>query len=365
MRSLPLLAILSISPLAVAQCIPAGTTPITITQDSISGPNPIGFAFPIFGTTYSDIHISDHGICWLTNGGVPATPAATPLVYTPAATSLVGGNAVIAPHWSDTIPGTTGMFFIDSTATTCTVTWFEVQSFGFPTPLMSFQLILDITGTITMVYGPNVTNNSTFGGISDNGVVGIFDGAGLPPASLLNTSPVVGTDTVYQEYLAANTFDMAGDSLLFIPTSPGWAVIHTAGGAGCARTETYGVGCDGLVLSSATQPVLGTNWDLTTTGFNPISALGFTYFSFGRAIPPIPVNTLGFNAPGCDVNIDLAQIITSLTGVVAAGSTTVSVAVPTGTSWIGLEIDAQTIGLTNNNPAGFATSNGECGFFGL
>lgn len=367
MLKLPLLAVTLVSSAAVAQCISTPGTMITIAQDSIVGPNPIGFAFPFDGATYNEVHVSDHGICFLTNNGAPALPAATPLVYTPAAASLVANGPVICPHWSDTIPAASGTsFWIDSQATTCTVTWFQVQSFGFPTPLMSFQMTLFDTGNIEFKYGPNVTNNSTFGGVSDNGIVGVSPGtpATLPAKVDFSASPVTSTATTFEDFIVANTFDMAGDTILMIPAPPGWVVIHTPDGAGCASSEAYGAGCDNLALASATLPVLGMNWDLTTTGVNAASALTFNFFAFGRQTPPLPLSSLGFNAPGCDDHLPLAAIIANLIGTVASGTSTVSLPIPAGPSFLGVKMTSQTIGLTTSNPAGFATSNGVEGTFG-
>jgi len=210
-----------------------------------------------------------------------------------------------------------------------------------------------------------VTNNSTFGGISDNGVIGVSPGtpALLPPPVDLSANPTSTTDTMFEDFLAPNGMDMAGDSLLLIPTGPGWAVVHTPGGAGCANHETFGAGCDGLVLDS-NDPVCGTNWDLTTTGFNATSQFGFTFFAFGRQDPPIGLPALGFPAPGCDDNLPLGAIFANLIGGVVGGSTTVSVSIPGGTAFSGTQMTAQTIGLTTTNPSGLATSNGLEGTFG-
>ncbi|MCA8950613.1 MAG: hypothetical protein KDE27_14005 [Planctomycetes bacterium] len=367
MQKLSFLAVAVLSSVGVAQCIQTPGTMITILQDSIAGPNPIGFAFPFEGSTYNEIHVSDHGICFLSNNGSPAIPTATPLVYTPAAASLVLNGPVICPHWSDTIPAASGTsFWIDSQATTCTVTWFQVQSFGFPTPLMSFQLTLYDTGNIEFTYGPNVTNNSTFGGVSDNGIVGVSPGmpATLPASVDFSTSPVTTDSTTFEEFLVANTFDMAGDKILMIPASPGWVVVHMPDGAGCASSESFGVGCDNLALASSTPPVVGTNWDLTATGFNAASALGFHFFAFGRQTPALPLSALGLNAPGCDDNLPLANVIANLVGPVTSGSSTASLPIPAGSSFVGVKMSVQTIGLTSSNPAGLATSNGVEGTFG-
>lgn len=353
------LATILVTTALAAQCIPSPGSPIAIGQDTISGPLPIGFAFPIFGTTYTDIHVSDHGICYLSNGGTPAPPAATPLVYTPQSPSLVAHGPVICPFWSDTIPGAAGAFFIDAGATVCTVTWVDVQSFGIATPLMTFQLELHSDGSIRFVYGVDVTNNSTYAAPGDNGVVGVSPGspAVLPAVLDLSASPTSVDDTVFEHFLTANAFDMQGDSLLLTPTNPGWTVAYTPDGSGCAWVEPYGVSCEALTLTS-TPPVLGSSWVLTTSGLNVVSQVGFTFFAFGRANPSMPLSAFGLTAPGCENHLPPAMVVTRLVGVNVGGTMAVTVSMPTFAPWlIGESFTNQTYAFTNQNVSGVVSSN--------
>jgi hypothetical protein len=91
--------------------------------DSISAPQPLGFPFPFEGMTYTDIAISDHGLCFLSNGSFPAAPVAVPLVYTPQAIDLVVNGPVIAPFWTDTNPSATGDVYVNAGPTECVITW--------------------------------------------------------------------------------------------------------------------------------------------------------------------------------------------------------------------------------------------------
>ncbi|MCA8975889.1 MAG: hypothetical protein KDC98_14300 [Planctomycetes bacterium] len=354
------LAILLLPMVGVAQCISGAGSTLPLTQDSISGPHAIGFPFPIYGTTYTDIHISDHGICFLTNGGVPAVPNAIPLVHSPAAMSLVANGPVVCPFWSDTIPGSAGTFSIDASATVCTVTWADVQSFGFAQPLMSFQLKLYPNGQLEFFYDMSVTNNSTYLATSQNGVIGVSSGAPsiLPSPVDLSTSPSTTLDTVYEEFPIANTFDMNGDSLLLTPANPGWTVTWSADGAGCAHVTYYGAGCDGLQLTS-TPPILGQDWDLTTTGLDTVvSQIGFTLFAFTRANPSLPLSVFGLNAPGCEAHLPATGIITRLIGANVGGTMTVTVHMPAVAPWlIGEKWTNQTFAFTSSNLAGIASSN--------
>ena len=364
MRSRSLvLSVSLLSSYAVSQCIPAPGVALTITQDSISPANSIGFAFPFNGATYTDIHISDHGICYLSNAGLPAPPAAVPLVYTPASASLVLYGPVICPFWSDTIPGTAGQFYIEATTSLCTVTWVDVNSFGFPTPLMTFQLMLHSSGNIEFVWGPNVDNQSTWAAPGDNGIVGVSPGfpLTLPAAVDFTTNPTTTDPTFYAEYLVSNTFNMANGKLLLIPAPPGWVAIYTAGGTGCASSEAYGAGCDGLTLV-CNPPVLGTSWTLDTSGLNAISVVSFTFLALTRQNPPLPLSAFGLSAPGCEAHV--SNPLASVSSTTAGGMSQLLVPVPNTASLAGVNLTAQAAGITPNNGAGLATSNGVAGVIG-
>lgn len=367
MRTSPILAALLFSSVVCAQCITPPGAPIAIVQDSINGPHPIGFNFPFAGATYNEIHVSDHGICFLTDNGQPALPAASPLVFTPAAASLVANGPVICPFWSDTIPGLTiiGDVYIDAQGTVCTVTWVDVESFGFPNNQMAFQLKLFDSGNIEFVYGPNVTNNSTYQ-TSQTGVIGVSPGmpAALPASVDFSTSPVTTDLTTFEEFTTAESFDMGNDSILMQPSPAGWTVIHTPGGTGCASTESFGAGCDGLTLASTMPPLVGNTWELTTTGVDASSPLAVTYFALGRQDPPLPVTTLNYPAPGCDINIPLGSILNQAVAPAVNGTTVVPVNIPAGPAFVGVRLTVQSIAFTAGNAAGFALSNGEEGLIG-
>jgi hypothetical protein len=351
---------LALSASLAAQCIPTPGVAIPIAMDSLSGPHAIGFPFPIFGTTYTDIHISDHGICFLSNGAVPAPPAATPLVHSPAAATLVANGPVLCPFWSDTIPGTQGQLYIDAQATQCTITWANVQSFGVAVPLMTFQLELFATGELEFVYDPQVTNNSTWQSPGNNAVVGVAPGAPalLPAASDFRSSPTTTDDTIFEDFLSANTFDLAGDALRLVPANPGWTVTRVRDGSECAYVVAYGAGCEGLELAS-TPPIMGQPWLLTTTGLSYVSQIGFTLFAFNREDPPIPLSSYGVSAPGCLVHIPPLGYVARLVGVNQNGAFTVTVNMPATAPWlVGESWTNQTFAMTNQNAAGIASSNG-------
>jgi hypothetical protein len=112
---------------------------------------------------------------------------------------------------------------------------------------------------------------------------------------------------------------------------------------------------------SANLPVLGTNWDLTTDFIDPISPIAITFFG-DRSPVAVPFTAIGINAPGCDIN--LASAITSLSGLSAGGTATVTVALPNNPALAGALLSAQSLCLTLQNSANLLSSNGVEGLLG-
>lgn len=227
---------------AAQTCLNPNTgSPLGVVTDSVTAPLPIGFTFPFDGNTYTDFAVTDHGVLWLSNAGVPAAPVSgDPFLYTPLPADLNLFGPVIAPFWSDTVPGTIGDVFVNSSATECIITWQDMINFG-GTQTYTFQLTLKPGGEILVVYGPNVTNDSGFGGVGANGVIGAGPGAGATvPASLdFSTQPVSTDATTHEAFLVPNGFDLAGDGFELLPLVPGYAVL----GSNCATTRRFGLGC--------------------------------------------------------------------------------------------------------------------------
>ena len=265
---------------AMAQaCFEAVGSPIGIFADSISAPQPIGFAFPFAGSTYNEISISDHGICWL---------AASGLLYSPLAADLALNGPVLCPFWTDTVPGAIGDVYVGGTATQYTITWQDMINFG-GTQTFTFQMTLYITGEIKCVYDANVTNNSTFGGISANGIIGCSPGSGalIPASSDFSAGPVTADDTTYEEFLTAMSFDMAADGFNMVPINPGFVVIPLGGATSCATATTYGTGCGGgpghiyELIPTGTFDLNGTTISLLrgANGYTALDAIPGTFIA--------------------------------------------------------------------------------------
>jgi hypothetical protein len=331
-------------------------------QDMIYPIEPIGFPFVLDTATYTHIHVSDHCITWLSNNGVPAPPPATPLVYLPTQSSLVANGPVIAPLWSDIIAGLSGEVFINSTPTQCTVTWKDVINLGYPTPTFTVQMRLYPSGVVEFRYSANATNNSSWGGVSDNGIIAISPGAPavLPSAVDMSASPTTTNPTIFEAFLLPEAFDVDNSGLDLIPTFPGYTVMPPLGPpANCASSSSYGAGCGGLALVS-NAPSMGGTWDLTTTGIDAVSPIAIVFLSTSQQTPPVPLTTLGLPAPGCELHLG-APVLGSLSGANVGGVASVMLPIPSVAGLAGAMVRAQSLCLTMSNAANLLTSNGNGG----
>ncbi|MFT7536053.1 MAG: hypothetical protein ACI85K_002007 [Hyphomicrobiaceae bacterium] len=372
------LSLLLAAPILVAQC---GPTPgVSQMQngalfDGWTAATPVGFAFPFEGGTYTDVYITDHGMVALNNGGVPAVPAGGAAVWTPGAALLsVPGQNIIAPYWSDHVltgglGGGLGEIFVDNTSgTECTISWVDVETYNDVTAgagaVFNVQLVLYISGEMEFRYDGRVTNDgSSYGALE--AVVGIAPDGLATPAVDMTTVSVSLTSGCLEEFITTAAgipnplFDLGAKTLRFLPTSPGWVIIP--GNSDCANHEMFGAGCDSLALDS-NNPVLGTNWDLTTTGLSPISPIAITFFGNARVDPGLPLTVIGINSQGCSVHF--SGFITSGDAAAVAGAATLSIPIPNVPAFVGSVLVAQSIGVTPAFPSLIATSNGLEGVIG-
>jgi hypothetical protein len=112
---------------AVAQCFePNFGTPLAspgqLVGDIELPIQPIGFAFPLGSTTYTDLHITDKGYVWLSNAGVPATGGVD---FSATAQELATDAPRIAPLWSDlqALATNNAQIHVNSSPMRCVVTW--------------------------------------------------------------------------------------------------------------------------------------------------------------------------------------------------------------------------------------------------
>lgn len=127
------------------------------------------------------------------------------------------------------------------------------------------------------------------------------------------------------------------------------------------RSLFYGAGCGAPVplALTCTTPVLGTNWDFTTTNVDAVSPVAITFFALAQT--SLPLDFLG--AIGCTALVD--TLVTSATAPNVAGTAVLSVALPGSATLSGAVLTAQSVCFTLGNPFGLYTSNGVRGMLGF
>lgn len=273
---------------AVAQGCPDGDLGVLLASnvaDTVLPIQAIGFAFPIGGTTYTDIHITDHGFVQFSNGGVPA-PATGSVLFTPTTANFTAGSPKVAAMYGDVVADL-GEIWLKTSPTRTVVTWKNLHTFGATAPLFDMQLVLEPNGFAMAYYGPGTTNDSTFGGVSDNAIVGTTPGGGVAaPASLdLSLGGASTNDTTYELFATAGTFDMANNSLLWAPLTPGYAYTLIGAPVNCASASSYGTGC-ATVYDSVYE-------FFASAASNDLAGSAITWFYSGGSytmISPIPAS---------------------------------------------------------------------------
>ncbi|MEO6595651.1 MAG: hypothetical protein ABIP94_12935 [Planctomycetota bacterium] len=319
----------------------------------------IGFPFAIGNTTYTDCHISDHGIIYLSNGGVPAPPlTGNAVLYTPTLANFQAGSPKICCLYADIVAsGAGGDILINSSATKCTITWRNVNNFGIAPPQYDMQAVLQPGGIVTFRWAPSATNVSTFGVPSDNGIVGIHPGggAGVPPNANLSASPtVIGFDSIYELWTVPNTFDLQNNSLLLVPAAAASPTGYTAAVLGapanCASAIAYGAGCNSLGLAVVGLPTIGNlAFSLNVSGANFVALIAWG--TVGIPAPGVPLPAPLF-ATGC-VALQNANIGLLGTGPLVGGVGNFPLPIPPAT--LRTQLFAQ--GVSFNLTGALTTSN--------
>ena len=76
----------------------------------------------------------------------------------------------------------------------------------------------------------------------------------------------------------------------------------------------------------------------------------------------LPLSAFGLSAPGCEAHV--SNPLASVSSTTAGGMSQLLVPVPNTASLAGVNLTAQAAGITPNNGAGLATSNGVAGVIG-
>lgn len=242
----------------LSSCIdPNYGTSLGSASDTIHAIQSMGLAFALNGQSYTDVHISDHGVVWLSNAGVPAPPAATPTVYNVQLSDMLANGPCIACFWADATPGNANapgpqgeVFINNSDPSKCVITWVGMYTYVNQPPAYTFQLTLLPGGRIKMAWDTKVSNyGSTF---APNAIIGVTPGGvtSAPPSSDLSGNPSVANGTIFEEFTAPLSFDLRGRGLelqQLLPPLPGmgygWRATPLGYCVDAASVTTYGEGC--------------------------------------------------------------------------------------------------------------------------
>lgn len=253
---LPLLfaAATTCAPFAAAQCFDTVYGPsLGSGPDFVFPQQSIGFAFPLAGTTYGNVHVCDKGYVFLSNGGVPA-PGTADLSASAAELALLSPR--IAVLWSDlvSVSAVGSTVHVKSTPQQCTISWQRLQCFGSTCSPFDLQVRLFPNGVVECVYGVGATNNSTAPPWSV-GVVGISPGgiAVPPPSQNLAVAGSTNSSIVHEVFTVPNSFDLSANGVRFTPQGSGWSWAPMGPAVNCATVVEFGTSCGGTPTTICQQ----------------------------------------------------------------------------------------------------------------
>jgi len=129
-----------------------------LADDASSGAQPLSFAFPFFGVSYTTVFVNSNG--YVTFGGASGFINFNALGATDLSTVLIrmaGGLPRIAALWNDLDPSAGGGVFLNVLGDRVQITWSGVPRFSLstpnPNPPNTVQLSLFENGVIELTYG--------------------------------------------------------------------------------------------------------------------------------------------------------------------------------------------------------------------
>jgi hypothetical protein len=160
-------------------------------DDSIAHVADLGFSFPFFENSYSDVYISTNGFLAFNLMGDDNSPTNYPIP------SENPPNNLIAAFWDDLVVGSSGTdgavyYQVYGTASNhfAVFEWYDVNRLGKP-DLMKFEIILHENGDIELVY-------DTLGGILSEMTAGIEDADGVDGSLLVYNAPYLASARAYK-----------------------------------------------------------------------------------------------------------------------------------------------------------------------
>lgn len=251
----------------VAQCVnPSGTQVylsalypgIPAADEGLSAPMPLGFAFPIGGSTYTHVSVESNGVLYLTNGGAPVGMGSNGQVWMAGGP---GGSPRIAALWMD-LEGQSPTWIVrmdSSVPGQVQISWVDVNEYLHPGPF-TFQATIHSNGVVDVSLPPYLLVQGYAAG------VGIGAGNGLfATASDLSTGPTSTQPILYEEF--APTVDIENRTTTFTPNGNGYTASTTCTGVPIASCTPYGAGC---------YPVTAGFYELFAAGTFDLAGTGMT-----------------------------------------------------------------------------------------
>ena len=163
----------------------SGTLADLTGDDKVVGPISIGFDFPFYEHTYSQLYISSNGLVTFETPSYSFANRALPFIVAP--------KNLIAPFWDDLhVPAATGgAVYYYNDGSRFTIAWHNVARYPNETDLLTFEVVLYPNGNICYQY-------RDLNGILDESTVGIEDADGVDGLTYLNNAP--GLDALVGQY---------------------------------------------------------------------------------------------------------------------------------------------------------------------
>jgi hypothetical protein len=223
-----------------AQCFDTNTgASLGVGDDTIFAAQPLGFAFPFNGTTYTFVHPCTNGFLYLSNG---TTTGGSGCCTGSIATMTASPSPMIAAYWSDlnVLAANSGAVRFNASPTKAVITWENAAEYV-NTGLFTFQIQLSATGEINFVYQPSV---AVYGGHVFLAGMSPGSGAIAGAATDFSIGGVGATNTNYQLFgPTVGPVSVAGLAVHFVPTVPGFVWVSGPLATNCATNTGYGTGC--------------------------------------------------------------------------------------------------------------------------
>ncbi|MGE0145020.1 MAG: hypothetical protein AB7I19_17425 [Planctomycetota bacterium] len=208
-----------------------------LSDDSVSGTQPLGFNFNFNGVNYDSVIVSSNGFVYLFDTTGSVTPPTSSLCCNGnVATMLASRSPMICPFWQDLNPSQGGAVHFNAlSATQATVTWDQVPEFANTGSTNTFQLVLNSNGTMDFYFSGDcqVRTHTGLTGWSEG------NGAADPGASDFSAAPLTTPGFTAYELFASTTFDLGDSGFSALSLGPQWLITA----APCAGSSTYGTGC--------------------------------------------------------------------------------------------------------------------------